>query len=32
MGRFNRFTGGMMYWHPQHGAHEVRGSILKKMG
>ena len=30
IGRFNRFTGGMMYWHPQHGAHEIRGSILKK--
>ncbi|WP_426707173.1 hypothetical protein ACEN2D_06955 [Corynebacterium auriscanis] len=30
VGRFNRFTGGMMYWHPQHGAHSVRGSILNK--
>lgn len=30
VGRFNRFTGGMMYWHPQHGAHSVRGSILDK--
>lgn len=28
VGRFNRFTGGMMYWHPQHGAHDVRGLPL----
>lgn len=30
IGRFNRFTGGMIYWHPKHGAHSIRGSILEK--
>lgn len=32
IGRFNRFTGGMMYWHPQHGAHQVAGDILFQWG
>ncbi|KAB1502748.1 hypothetical protein F7230_06955 [Corynebacterium sp. 320] len=27
-GRFSRFTGGMVYWHPRHGAHEILGSVL----
>ncbi|MCK7660710.1 LGFP repeat-containing protein [Corynebacterium antarcticum] len=28
VGRFNRFVGGMLYWHPTHGAHPVTGDIL----
>ncbi|WP_246815843.1 LGFP repeat-containing protein [Corynebacterium sp. HMSC28B08] len=31
-GRFNRFNRGMMYWHPQHGAHQVAGDILFQWG
>ncbi|MEJ5996652.1 LGFP repeat-containing protein [Corynebacterium sp. H130] len=27
VGRFNRFALGMIYWHPQHGAHPVTGAI-----
>lgn len=30
IGRFNNFTGGKMYWHPQHGAHMVQGQILNQ--
>ncbi len=29
-GRFNRFKGGVIYWHPKYGAHEVHGAIRKK--
>lgn len=32
IGRFNGFTGGTMYWHPQYGAHEVAGDILFQWG
>ncbi|CAM5418832.1 hypothetical protein [Corynebacterium variabile] len=28
VGRFNRFVGGMLYWHPTHGAHPITGDIL----
>lgn len=28
IGRFNNFTGGKIYWHPQYGAHDVRGLPL----
>ncbi|MBB3040184.1 LGFP repeat-containing protein [Hoyosella altamirensis] len=27
-GRMNRFERGVIYWHPQHGAHAVSGTIL----
>lgn len=27
-GRYSIFTGGRIYWHPTHGAHSVRGTIL----
>lgn len=27
-GRFNAFTGGMIYWSPTTGAHAVRGAVL----
>lgn len=30
IGRFNRFTGGMIYWHPKHGAHAISGDILRQ--
>jgi hypothetical protein len=30
IGRFNRFQGGMIYWTPATGAHEVHGAILQK--
>ncbi|WP_454040745.1 LGFP repeat-containing protein [Corynebacterium variabile] len=30
VGRFNRFAGGMLYWHPTHGAHPVTGAVLDK--
>jgi hypothetical protein len=29
-GRFNRFQNGVIFWHPQTGAHEVHGAILQK--
>lgn len=29
-GRFNRFLGGMVYWHPRHGARDIRGEILAR--
>jgi uncharacterized protein with LGFP repeats len=29
-GRFNHFQGGSIYWTPQHGAHEVHGSIRER--
>lgn len=32
IGRFHNFTGGMMYWHPQYGAHQVAGDILFQWG
>lgn len=28
VGRFNRFSNGMIYWHPTHGAHPLQGDIL----
>ena len=28
IGRFSNFVDGKIYWHPQHGAHEVRGLPL----
>ncbi|MGW4849116.1 NucA/NucB deoxyribonuclease domain-containing protein [Nocardia brasiliensis] len=30
VGRFNRFDKGVVYWHPQYGAHPVSGGILTK--
>jgi hypothetical protein len=30
IGRFNRFEGGMIYWTPSTGAHEVHGAILDR--
>lgn len=30
IGRFNRFHGGMIYWTPSTGAHEVHGAILDR--
>lgn len=30
VGRFNRFQGGMIYWTPETGAHEIHGAILEK--
>jgi hypothetical protein len=30
IGRFNRFQGGMIYWTPETGAHEIHGAILAK--
>ncbi|WP_273352963.1 LGFP repeat-containing protein [Corynebacterium resistens] len=32
IGRFNRFTGGMIYWHPKHGAHFIKGNMLDQWG
>ncbi|MCQ9347160.1 hypothetical protein NQ023_01555 [Corynebacterium phoceense] len=32
VGRFSRFQGGSIYWHPRFGAHSVEGEILKKWG
>jgi hypothetical protein len=32
IGRYNNFKGGMIYWTPQTGAHEVHGAILAKWG
>ena len=29
-GRYSVFEGGVVYWHPQTGAHEVHGAILAK--
>jgi hypothetical protein len=29
-GRYSRFQGGVVYWHPATGAHEVHGAILGK--
>ncbi|MEJ5997671.1 LGFP repeat-containing protein [Corynebacterium sp. H130] len=29
IGRFNRFALGMIYWHPQHGAHPILQPILR---
>ncbi len=29
-GRYNHFTGGSIYWHPDTGAHEVHGAIRTK--
>ncbi|AKK02446.1 YiiX/YebB-like N1pC/P60 family cysteine hydrolase [Corynebacterium epidermidicanis] len=28
VGRYNRFALGMIYWHPNHGAHPLLGTIL----
>ena len=30
MGRYSHFQGGIVYWHPTTGAHEVHGAILRK--
>ncbi|WP_312977298.1 hypothetical protein [Corynebacterium sp.] len=32
IGRYSTFTGGRLYWHPNHGAHPVKGAVLAKWG